>query len=82
MAILIFQNSQQLFEYPSTPIKKEFEFKLWRPKLKKIIPPLLSTKYLYWWFAHYFGVFQNKDYSAIIAYHNNFLIGIIVLTPA
>lgn len=82
MGILIFENSQQLGEISSFPLNKEFEFKLWSPSFNNIIPPLLGMKYLYWWLAHYFGMFKSKDYSAILAYSNNVVIGIIVLTPA
>lgn len=58
-----------------------YESKIWRPGLVNYIPPVLGVKYIAWWFAHYFGIFKNKDYASVAIYDKEKVISLVVLTP-
>jgi len=59
-----------------------YNVKIWRPSLLKIIPKNRSLKYIFYWLAHYSGVFRNKNYSAVLVYKENKLISSTIVVPA
>lgn len=66
----------------NSQLEDNFQLCIWRPSISNQIPPLLGKKYLFWWIAHYFNIFRNNDYSAIVVNKENKTVGLIVLTPA
>jgi ribosomal protein S18 acetylase RimI-like enzyme len=82
MSILIYKTIGGSADKDTPSLKKNFLLKLWVPSYYSFLPPLLKKKYILWWFAHYFGIFKNKDYSALSVYHKAQLIGMMVLAPA
>ena len=76
---------RRVFTYIETISKLNFErylIKIWRPSLVNIIPPKKSRKYLFYWLFHYLIIFKNRDYSALLIYDNEVLIGSMLIVPA
>jgi ribosomal protein S18 acetylase RimI-like enzyme len=55
---------------------------VWRPSLKKPVPPNKSVKYIVYSFFHAIGIFRNKFYSAYLLYDGKELVCSLLVVPA
>lgn len=82
MSITVYKTFGKVQGMAETELDQNIQIRLWEPSLTRIIPPLLGWPYFFRWFAHFFGIFKNKHYSAVVAYNNNTPISIMVVIPA
>lgn len=78
---LIFKNTNYN-RVLTTIFCSSFTVIIWKPKGKSFIPPRKSRKYFIYWLFHYLGIFKNRDYSALLVYHNDLLIASMLIVPA
>jgi RimJ/RimL family protein N-acetyltransferase len=79
MGIIIYKKEGDAYHEDMIEV---YSMSTWKPSLLQFIPPGLPGKYVFWWLMHYFSIFKNKNYSAVIAKDNSKIVGIIVLSPA
>jgi RimJ/RimL family protein N-acetyltransferase len=61
---------------------KAYDYKFWKPSFKSFSPPALPGKYILWWFFHYFRIFKNDAYGAVLVYDKEVLIHSYCIVPA
>ncbi|RZJ76715.1 MAG: hypothetical protein EOO45_01305 [Flavobacterium sp.] len=49
---------------------QDYDIKVWRPSLFRILPPGFPRKYLLFYLAHHLHIFKNRYYSVIYVYDN------------
>ena len=66
-----------------TTFLNTYRVEIWRPGLTRLSPPGFPKKYILFWFAHYLGIFKNKNYSVIFVYDkdNGALVSSTLLVP-
>ncbi len=64
-----------------TLLENNYKVVLWKPSLKKFLPPGLGWKFSLWWLAHMVRVFRNRNYSVLYIYHNDEIIHRSCLVP-
>lgn len=69
-------------DYQETKLDNEYKIVFWKPGLTKFVPESYPKKYFLYWIFHYFGIFKNRNYSAILIYHNSKVVSCILAIPS
>ncbi len=66
------------------PIELPSDYKVvfWKPGMTRLVPESYPKKYFFYWFFHYLRIFKNRNYSAILIYHNAKVVSCILAIPA
>jgi hypothetical protein len=75
---IIYSTNKLIIQYSSTEL---YTFKLWKPTLCNAYPPNKSKKYLFYYLFHLLGIFKNKNYCAVLVYHDELLIASLLIVP-
>lgn len=79
MALPIIFSTAQLTQQ-NTPADS-YSYKLWKPGIRHSYPPNKSKKYIFYYLFHLLGIFKNKNYSAVLVYHQDQLIASLLIVP-
>ncbi|MBN8568325.1 MAG: GNAT family N-acetyltransferase [Ignavibacteria bacterium] len=69
-------------EFNAQTLSPEYKIVFWKPTLTEFVPESYPKKYFLYWVFHYFGFFKNRNYSAILIYHNSQVVSCILAIPA
>jgi ribosomal protein S18 acetylase RimI-like enzyme len=69
-------------DFKTTGLTSEYKIVFWKPGLTNYVPESYPKKYIMYWFFHYFGFFKNRNYSAVLIYHNSKVVSCILAIPS
>ncbi len=75
-------DSEAAIELNTSGLNSEYKIVIWKPGITNFVPESYPKKYFLYWFFHYFGFFKNRNYSAVLIYHNSKVVSCILVIPA
>lgn len=69
-------------DFKQVELPSDYKTVFWKPGLTKLVPESYPKKYFFYWFFHLVGIFKNRNYSAILIYHNTKVVSCILAIPA
>lgn len=74
--------SEAAIDLNTSGLNSEYKIVFWKPGITTFVPESYPKKYFLYWFFHYFGFFKNRNYSAVLIYHNSKVVSCILVIPA
>jgi ribosomal protein S18 acetylase RimI-like enzyme len=79
---LIFKTKSDYISKSNISLPVGFKIIVWKPSLLNFIPPWQGKKYIIYWLFHFLHIFRNKEYSAILIYHDSVLAASLLIVPS